>query len=120
MLGYFTPNMDERLRVEIKEIFLGYSLDRAEFFNPKGFIKRYPTCINNAYELMGLVSEIVEFESQLASRLNGNGQEIFLLIPELYAKVFLNHGGFSKIYESEEKEWERLFSNILELKFLKK
>ncbi|WP_411031337.1 hypothetical protein [Spongiimicrobium sp. 3-5] len=112
--------MEERLRAEIKDTFLGYGLDRMEFFGPKEFMKRYPTLVTNEQELLELIYEIMDFDAELLDSLNGNGKRIFLLIATPKAKTFLNYGGFTKIHQKETEEWERLFHRLRELRFTRK
>ena len=107
--------MDERLRAEIKDRFLGYSIDRPDYFMVSDFKKGHPDLINDEDELIAIVQEIIDFDPNLLDNLSGNGTNIFLVCSKPKAKDFLNQGGFSDIYENEEMEWNLLFKRLLHI-----
>ncbi|MGB5820638.1 MAG: hypothetical protein WBG90_14230 [Saonia sp.] len=104
--------MDERQRAVLKDRFLGYSLDRSNYFGVKEFQKKFPRLISNPDDLNLLVQEIIDHDANLLDTLSANGSPIFLLCSKPFARTFLNRGGFIALYDKEEEDWKSLFRHL--------
>ncbi|MEL6916759.1 MAG: hypothetical protein AAFO99_03415 [Bacteroidota bacterium] len=106
--------MGERQRAGIKDKFLGYSLDRSNYFGIKEFKKEYPSINYGIDDINSLVLEILDYDSDLLDTLSANGSPIFLICSKPSARTFLNQGGFTALYDREEEDWKTLFHNLWE------
>ncbi len=104
--------MDDGKWAEAKDAFIGYALDRSEFFQPKEYTEDRRLLLESPFAISDLIREILEFDDSLLDILSGNGQEYFLVIANPSARGFLNKGGFSDILQNEEREWKNLFRSI--------